>query len=220
MHGKEEPEEYAEIEVELDGAYEDLEVLEDVQIQEIMSETDAAVATIRGTNPAPRKRQRRNDGPRLHDRVILPPVGPYECEPCGKVYDKKTSFMSHYRDFHDRNPRRFVCEICGVAYTRDISLQGHMNVHAGLKPFKCDICGQGFARKYGVQNHMRSHTKEKKFFCHYCNKGFSFLTDKKRHETTHTGVHLYNCEWCKKGFNRKKALNEHEMEHVIKVEDR
>lgn len=135
-----------------DLEYMGYEVLEEGQIEAIDTTEEFVASHLNAIadaqNQKRRKRQPRAPGQMsISRRLDLPPTGPYHCEPCNKIYEKKTSFLSHYRDVHDPNPRRFVCDICGVAYTRDVSLKGHMNVHLQLKPFKCDICGAAFARK-------------------------------------------------------------------------
>jgi len=44
-------------------------------------------------------------------------------------------------------PKEFHCPICPRTYTRKATLNQHMNLHTGLKPYKCLTCGKGFRNR-------------------------------------------------------------------------
>jgi len=44
-------------------------------------------------------------------------------------------------------PQKFCCPACPRTYTRKATLNQHMNIHTGLKPYKCLTCGKGFRNR-------------------------------------------------------------------------
>ncbi|KDQ07425.1 hypothetical protein BOTBODRAFT_87249, partial [Botryobasidium botryosum FD-172 SS1] len=47
------------------------------------------------------------------------------------------------------------CPICAKAFTRPSSLNTHMTVHTGAKPYICEVPSCG--RKFSVHSNMRRH---------------------------------------------------------------
>jgi len=39
------------------------------------------------------------------------------------------------------------CNQCGKAFNRSSTLNTHIRIHAGYKPFVCEFCGKGFHQK-------------------------------------------------------------------------
>ena len=54
-----------------------------------------------------------------------------------------------------------ICPLCGTYFTEKRSLQRHMLLHSGKRPFKCDVCGKDFAQSSNMKRHRLTHrTKE------------------------------------------------------------
>jgi len=49
--------------------------------------------------------------------------------------------------------KEFHCPICPRTYTRKATLNQHMNLHTGLKPYKCLTCGKGFRNRIIRNSH-------------------------------------------------------------------
>ncbi|ORZ34592.1 hypothetical protein BCR44DRAFT_1390445, partial [Catenaria anguillulae PL171] len=58
-----------------------------------------------------------------------------------------------------RKPYR--CDQCGKAFSRPSSLDTHMAVHTGAKPFGCPHpgCGKEFSVRSNLKRHMKIHEK-------------------------------------------------------------
>ena len=73
--------------------------------------------------------------------------------------------------------KRFLCSVCGNAYTHKTQLTYHCRKHTGEKPFECLICGVRFSLKSSLDTHQRVHTGEKAFECLVCTIQFSKRSD-------------------------------------------
>lgn len=54
------------------------------------------------------------------------------------------------------DPRKpFVCQHCGVAFTREKALESHMKLHASQEPtFDCEVCGDSFFDNATLEEHL------------------------------------------------------------------
>ncbi|CAG2168762.1 unnamed protein product, partial [Oppiella nova] len=58
------------------------------------------------------------------------------------------------------------------AFNRSSTLNTHIRIHAGYKPYKCEFCGKGFHQKGNYKNHKLTHSGEKAYKCQICGKAF------------------------------------------------
>lgn len=53
----------------------------------------------------------------------------------------------------------YRCPFCSRTCSHKSSLETHIRVHTGEKPFKCEICGKCFAQRGTLKNHMIVHIR-------------------------------------------------------------
>ncbi|EFX71207.1 hypothetical protein DAPPUDRAFT_60462, partial [Daphnia pulex] len=91
------------------------------------------------------------------------------------------------------------CPICGKVFQS--SLERHLNVHYGIKPYKCDRCDKTFSQEHSFRSHVRLHNSDKPFSCTICPKKFTSNGTLKRHITSHSNGRTFPCNNCGKvGF--------------------
>ncbi|XP_074600206.1 uncharacterized protein LOC141854433 [Brevipalpus obovatus] len=87
---------------------------------------------------------------------------------------------------HQR-PKRFRCEHCGIAFSNNGQLKGHVRTHTGERPYACDHpnCGKTFSRNEELTRHKRIHTGHRPYKCEACQKKFGRKDHLKKHIKTH-----------------------------------
>ena len=99
------------------------------------------------------------------------------------------------------------CKYCLKRFAQKPSLNRHLRLHSGEKPYQCSVCLKKFTNKSSLLYHMKtqSHTQESPlsrpmpriesnveehvemtFQCILCSKNFSNETDLENHMETHT----------------------------------
>ena len=71
-------------------------------------------------------------------------------------------------------------EIFGNKYT----LQAHMRIHSGDKPFRCSLCGSNFSRMDALNKHQKRHEEEERRMKGMLGKLLSTYTARKAEEET------------------------------------
>ena len=109
--------------------------------------------------------------------------------------------------------KNFVCTQCTASYTRNLSLQRHINgVHLKLKQYKCtfDNCDYSTAWSSELNSHRDTkHHGVKRFKCSICD----FKAYKSGNLNRHlNSVHLkgkYPCKFCNKTLTRLDRMKKH-----------
>ena len=114
----------------------------------------------------------------------------YKCRFCEFEHKKSSAVVRHAR-IH-RNKKRFVCELCGTAFSAHYTLKEHrIYVHSEDRKFPCDKCDKTFkARNALIRHEKQVHSDAREHVCH-CGQMFKRATHLKRHvATSHKGETL------------------------------
>ncbi|XP_064640018.1 ras-responsive element-binding protein 1-like isoform X2 [Lineus longissimus] len=84
----------------------------------------------------------------------------YICPVCNLQLDNLRLLTMHIRNHNSKVPSSHSCTICGKVLCSQSSLDRHMLVHSGERPFKCQICNLAFTTNGNMHRHMRVHEKE------------------------------------------------------------
>ncbi|EHK17522.1 uncharacterized protein TRIVIDRAFT_160083, partial [Trichoderma virens Gv29-8] len=102
------------------------------------------------------------------------------------------------------------------------SLDQHMRVHTGEKPWKCKFpgCSHAFKQQSALTMHERTHTGYKPLTCDICGKSFGESSNLSKHRRTHNARGGHSCPLCNKDFNRLDQLRRHlHSNHKCKPEE-
>ncbi|XP_052760479.1 zinc finger protein OZF-like [Mya arenaria] len=111
---------------------------------------------------------------------------------------------------------KFMCDICGVKLSNKDNLEGHKNLHFGIKPYICDQCGQTFNSKKILMSHMNElHITMKNLMCQHCPNTYTSLAKLNSHMKRSHSQHTYSvvCRLCNKVYKTKYDLQRHMKTH-------
>ncbi|RZB39859.1 zf-H2C2 2 domain containing protein [Asbolus verrucosus] len=100
------------------------------------------------------------------------------CPVCGKTY---ACLRLHLKCHSDVKTKNFCCEVCNKKFALKTTLNIHMRIHKGIKPYSCGICDKKFTQSTCLVRHMRIHTGETPYPCDFCDKRFSYTHHRLKH---------------------------------------
>ena len=100
--------------------------------------------------------------PLYFQKLHLDPTIP--CPDCDKLFHNNNYLQRHRNSVHKlESSKKYFCDKCQKGFALKTSYDGHLNMHAGLKPYKCNYCHMCYQNKPNMHAHERkSHPEEYK----------------------------------------------------------
>lgn len=102
-------------------------------------------------------------------------VAPYACNQCTRVFNHKGNYKRHlisHLDPQGIHLPKYPCSYCDKRFPNNRTLQTHIRVHTGEKPFQCDVCHKSFSQRGNLLNHSKIHSNPRSYTCEVCGKRF------------------------------------------------
>lgn len=100
---------------------------------------------------------------------------PFVCNQCSRAFNHKGNYKRHlisHLDPQGLQLPKYPCKYCGKRFPNNRTLETHMRVHTGEKPFNCELCKKSFSQKGNLLNHMKIHSNPRNYTCEKCGKRF------------------------------------------------
>ncbi|KAM6454700.1 ras-responsive element-binding protein 1 isoform 1-T7 [Liasis olivaceus] len=165
----------------------------------------------------------------------------YACPLCEKICTTQHQLTMHIRQHNtDTGGTDHSCSICGKSLSSASSLDRHMLVHSGERPYKCSVCDQSFTTNGNMHRHMKIHEKDpagttstapasplkrrrlstKRKFSHEAevdkeeqSPAKKVVEESQNGETEKKADEIYRCPVCSKEFSCKYGLETHMEVH-------
>lgn len=98
---------------------------------------------------------------------------PFACSQCSRQFNHKGNYKRHlisHLDPQGLHLPKYPCKVCDKRFPNNRTLETHMRVHTGERPFSCEVCGKAFSQQGNLLNHAKIHSNPRSYTCDVCNK--------------------------------------------------
>ena len=93
---------------------------------------------------------------RYNRHLLLHEEPQFVCTHCGRKFHHNTRLTLHIKNIHtEHHNKKFQCNQCEKGFNFRVTLNNHMNVHLGLKPYKCRHCDNCYQNSENRAAHER-----------------------------------------------------------------
>ncbi|XP_073817194.1 uncharacterized protein [Musca autumnalis] len=125
-----------------------------------------------------------------------------------EVQDKKP--ILHFPVIDDNKP--FVCQQCGLAFSREKAMLAHTKSHRNDSPFECPQCNELFWDQASLNDHQKTHQFEESNSEYDPNEGEDETQSESESEQQLYGE--FYCSECGMSFHRQDLLKRHAKTHA------
>lgn len=111
-----------------------------------------------------------------------------------------------------------TCHICSKTFTKTFSLNRHMKLHSGERPYKCLTCDFAFIQKSDLIRHTATHGESYDYICPDCNWPFKTKKNLYSHQAKHLKDRPFQCSVCRMTFESNELLRSHENLHIFQCD--
>lgn len=128
-------------------------------------------------------------------------------------YDDSANTSNNYLADHiiDNDPSRpFVCQVCGVSFSREKALNAHVSLHGVDNAMECVTCNEVFWTAESLQEHQKMHADEES------SDGSEYEPDEDKtasDDDYDPEYGNYYCSVCGMSFHRSELLKRHAKTH-------
>nr|DBA24467.1 TPA: hypothetical protein GDO54_012116 [Pyxicephalus adspersus] len=133
----------------------------------------------------------------------------FACNLCYRSFREKWSLNNHMKLHTGEKPFKCTWPTCHYSFLTASAMKDHYRTHTGEKSFLCDLCGFAGGTRHALTKHRRQHTGEKPFKCDECNFASATQSHLTRHKRVHTGEKPYMCPWCDYRSNCAENVRKH-----------
>lgn len=105
--------------------------------------------------------------------------------------------------------RPFVCQVCGVSFSREKALNAHVSLHGVDNALECDTCNEVFWTAESLQEHQKMHADEESSGSEYEPEEDKTASD----DDFDPKYGNYYCNVCGMSFHRIELLKRHAKTH-------
>lgn len=143
-------------------------------------------------------------------------IVPYKCGYCFIMYSDADQLLTH---MNKHCGTRMHCDLCEKRFFDISSLDLHIKIHAGLKPFKCSECDKSFKYESLLNFHKIVHMSVRRYKCDFCEKTFKVEAQIRAHmRLNHRPTKNYRCNDCGEVSQTLKLSQNHRKQHRLKEE--
>ncbi|ELU18508.1 hypothetical protein CAPTEDRAFT_149694 [Capitella teleta] len=150
---------------------------------------------------------------KAHVQRVHEKLRPYRCDICNRSFGDRR-FLLRHKTHHlpkEKRATTVFCKVCNKVYVSQKSLDDHMNVHRGIKPYACDQCDAQFSKRIMWQRHMRNHVRGLiKCPVTDCNRQMeSDMLLNKHMVKKHRETAQFQCSQCLQFFSLRSVVDKH-----------
>ncbi|XP_063631022.1 GDNF-inducible zinc finger protein 1-like isoform X2 [Cydia splendana] len=140
----------------------------------------------------------------------------YECQHCGKVFNKSSTYLSHVRMAHPA--LNAACDVCGETFVGQLGLKLHKSRAHAEKPqqFKCTTCSVNFVSLEALNRHTDTAGEHGDLRpCEQCGENCASEDKLQEHVQQRHPKETYNCSECGMSFPSAAACElHHKRKHL------